>query len=155
MREDRAVSTTVGYVTSLGVMAILITGLLVAGGDFVGDQRETTVRTEMQIVGQQVAADLAAADRLADEGSATTLDLSRSYPDRMTGATYTIRVEDIAPGDPNDSRQRLVVESDDPEVVVEVTFDTQTPVVVDGGGTIRGGDVRIALVSGELVIYDA
>lgn len=133
--DDRAVSTTVGYVTSLGIAAILISGLLVAGGGFVEDQRERTVRSELQVIGQQMISEIDATDRLArNDGDVTGLSVRRQFPERVTGVQYTVDV------DTSGSRPTLVLSTDDPDVTVTVAFETQTPL---RGDTVRNGDLLV------------
>lgn len=133
--DDRGVSTTVGYVISLGIAAILISGLLVAGGGFVEDQRERTVRSELQVIGQQTVSEIDAADRLArSDGTTETLEVRHRFPDRVTGAQYTIAV-DTSGGQPE-----LVLSTDDPDITVTIPFETQLPL---DDGRVVGGDLLV------------
>ncbi|MFC7028484.1 hypothetical protein ACFQH8_15745 [Halomicroarcula sp. GCM10025710] len=63
-QDDRAVSTALGYVLTLSIASLLVTGLIIAGSGFVEDRREQVVREELTVIGQQIGADLARADRL-------------------------------------------------------------------------------------------
>ncbi|MFD1512237.1 DUF7266 family protein [Halomarina rubra] len=142
MTDERAVSTTVGFVTTLGVASILISGLLIAGGGFVDDQRERTIRSEMQVIGQQVASDIDATDRLVQTGeSVSELRVTHQLPDRVTGAQYSIEVDNSG------SQTRLKLSSDDPDVTVWVQFDAQTEVV---GERFTGGDLVIRYADADL-----
>lgn len=146
----RAVSTTIGYTLTLVVTTLLATGLLVAGGDLVDDQRERTVRTGLEVVGEQVAAELAAADRLArttDPGNAQT---RRDLPETIAGTGYTIDVK------LNGANERyLVLSTTDPDVSVGVNVTTVK--TIDHNSTpIKGGDIRVSYAdtgaNNELVI---
>lgn len=135
LREDRAVSTAVGYTLTLGIMTLLITGLLIAGGGFVEDQRERTIRAELQVVGQQIAADLDAADRLARaDGTDTTVEVRHQHPERVTGASYTVEVDNC------DSNRCLKLSTEDPEIEVTVRIGTVIPV---SDGDVSGGDLTV------------
>jgi len=154
LRDDRAVSTVVGYTLTLGIMTLLITGLLVAAGGFVEDQRERTVRAELQVVGQQIAADLDVADRLARaDGTDTTVEIHSQHPERVTGATYRVEVVDDA-DDRCEFDRCLKLSTDDPEVVVTVRIGTVTTVEL---GSVSGGGVVVEYDAGSdtLVIDDA
>ncbi|MFC5970237.1 hypothetical protein ACFPYI_02730 [Halomarina salina] len=151
MREDRGLSTVISYVLTLGVTGILITGLLVAGGDIVGGQRQATIDSQMQVVGQQIVSDFETADQLSRDGTPSTIVLSRSYPDRMTGATYMVHLEDVS----GTTKQRLVLTTENPDVSVSVTFDTYRDISISGGGAIRGGELSITFDGTELVVDDA
>lgn len=146
--DDRAVSTTVGYVLALGIVTLLLTGLLFAGTDFVAGQREQTVRNELRVLGQQVADDLAAVDRLvraSDSGTAVTVVLA--LPEEVTGSAYTIDV-DPAAGQPT----TLVLQSADPEVTVEVRVRVATGVVAS---TVTGGEIEIVYTGSALAVQNA
>lgn len=114
---DRAVSSALNYVLSLGIAALLTTGLLMAGGDFVSDRQEQVVRSELEVIGQQVAADIHRADRLATAGRGSpTVRLNQTIPERITGSAYQITLD---AGD-----AELELQSTDPQVFVRVQLQT-------------------------------
>lgn len=134
MSRTRAVSTTLGYVLTLGIAAILITGLIAAGGTYVQDEREQVIRDELTVIGQQLAADVERTDRLAragDEESSVTVRLNQSFSDRVTGTSYRISLDR--------SEQAVVLSSVDPNITVSVGVETQIPVAdsTAGGGPIQ------------------
>lgn len=139
MREfdARAVSTTIGYALTLGITALLVTGLLIAGGGFLQEQRETSTRAELQVIGHQVASDIASADRLAGS-DVSEVSIRRSLPERVTGSAYSITVESSA-------QSHLVLTSADPEVTIRI--DMQTVFVGNStgvaSGTVDGGSIVI------------
>jgi len=91
---DRAVSSTLNYVLSLGIMAVLVTGLLSAGGGFVEDRQEEVIRSELEVIGQQVASDVQRADRLVTAGDDNReVTLAQSLPERISGTGYRISLE--------------------------------------------------------------
>lgn len=152
MRDERAVSSTISYVLTLAISALLVSGLLIAGSDFVNDRREQVVRNELRVVGQQVAADLERADRLvqAAEGS-TTVELERTFPNDVSGSQYRIRIETDASSGPD----RIALSSADPEIRVEITFRVATD--LDDTTVADGGVIQISYDQSatELVIADA
>lgn len=131
---DRGVSTVVGYVFALGISSLLVIGLLVATGGYVSDQRQSTVREELEVIGEQVAADLAASDRLVRAGG-DEIRVSRKFPDEVTGVPYTIEI-DPAAGD----RVTIQLSTEDPAVVVEVGVRIRTAVAAR---TVAGGDIVV------------
>ena len=137
--RDRAVSTVVGFVLILGVASLLVTGLLVATGDFMDNQRQETIRDEMEVLGQQIAADIAASDRMVRAGGETAR-IERPLPERITGVTYQITVTPGAGG-----LTTIRLSTQDPSVSAEVSVRTTTPVA--STTTVNGGDVAI--------VYDA
>lgn len=148
--DDRAVSTALGYVLTLSIATLLVTGLLVAGSGFVDDRREQVVRDELTVIGQQVSADLARADRLVgaadSSGASLTVAVNKTYPDRVTGSAYQVEL------DP--SNDRLVLSSDSPEITISIDIVHRTDL---GASTADGGIIQVAYDSstGELVIRDA
>lgn len=140
-RGTRAVSTVVSYLMVLGIVTVLTTGLFVSTSGFVEDQRQGAVRSELEVVGNQLAADLAVADRLARAGEgagegAETVQVTSDLPDRVAGATYEIEIVER-----DDGLYRLVLRSLDADVSVTVLVRTRTPIET---GTVDGGDVRIS-----------
>jgi len=141
--DDRGVSVTVSYALNLVVAALLVAGVLTATGGMVEDRRESTVESELSVVGERAATDLSAADRLAavraddptdDSYDDDPVSVSVSLPDRVGATRYEITVEE--------SPTRLTLASRTPAVTVTVPFVTETPVEPT---TVRGGDLRIVL----------
>lgn len=140
MSDTRAVSTTLSYVLTLGIAALLVTGLITAGGNYVGTEREQVIRDELTVIGQQLAADVERADRLvrAGEASSVTLRINQSFSDSVTGTTYRINLEN--------SPDRVVVESTDPEISIAVEIQSGTDLAES---TASGGPVRIVYDDGS------
>ncbi|QSG05906.1 DUF7266 family protein [Halapricum desulfuricans] len=141
-RDDRAVSTTVNYVLGLSITFLLITGLFLAGGNFVQDQRETSIETELQVVAEQLAADVESADQLVQTTENGTVVVERSVPSRVSGTGYTIAVE-------GGSDPRLVLTSNDPEIEVTAQFSNRTAVQPT---RITGGPIQVTETGGQLVL---
>jgi len=126
--NDRGVSSTLNYVLSLSIATLLVTGLLVAGGTFVEDRQKEVMRSELNVIGQQVASDINRADRLLTAGQGDTrVVVNQSFPKRITGSGYDILLSTGDPLDPSDDTLTLV--SQDPEVQVEVHVQTEQTLV--------------------------
>jgi hypothetical protein len=126
-RDDRGVSTTLGYILNLTVATLVVTGLLVAGGDMVADQREQTTRSELRVIGQQLAADLVAADELAatmDGDGDDTLRIERQLPREVAGRTYSVELRN-----PGSDQPYLRLSATGTDVSVRVELALETPVV--------------------------
>ncbi|MFC3479014.1 DUF7266 family protein [Halobacterium litoreum] len=144
---SRGVSTTLGYVLNLGVAAILVTTLMISAGTLVEDQRERAVDTQLDVVGERVASDLEAADRLARASDGGTVRYVIEMPPRVAGSAYEVRVN---PGG-NDT---VVLESDLPREEVAVAVDVETTLnasVHDGGRLVAVYDAK----NDTLVVDDA
>jgi hypothetical protein len=132
--DDRAVSVTVSYILGLSIAFLLVIGLFITAGDFVTDQRETSIRTEMDVLGEQIANDITLADRMAQTTTDNeTVVVRRSLPSQVSGSRYSIAVEGGA--DPY-----LVLVSQDPEIRVEADFSNQTDLEMT---RIDGGSIRV------------
>lgn len=144
-RDDRGVSTALGYMLSLMVATLVVTGLFVAAGGFVEQQRDRAVRSEFRVVGQRVAADLLTTDRLARSAGDGHVRVESDVPRVVAGRQYTIRIN------ATDHGSQVVLEMTDPDVVVRVPFRNQTAVAtrnVTGGPLVfsyneSGGEVVV------------
>ncbi|MFB6087730.1 MAG: hypothetical protein ABEJ85_04350 [Haloarculaceae archaeon] len=143
---DRGVSTVLGYVLSLAIMTILITGLLATGSSLVADQTEKVVRSELRVIGNQIAADLTTVDRLALSGDEVNVRLTRDLPASVAGTSYRINVS--RPG--GDGPVEIRLTSNDPEVDVTVTVNNETAVAER---TVSGGKI-VVRYDGDAVVID-
>lgn len=142
MRDDRGVSMALGYVLGLSIAFLLVAGLFVAGGNFVQEQRETSVRTEMAVVSEQIASDMESADRLAQSTDNGTIVVDRSLPSRVSGSSYTVSIEGGA--DP-----QLVLRTRDPDVEITAQFSNVTAVEPTEA---TGGPMQVTYADGALVL---
>lgn len=133
MTDETAQAITLDYTIGLGIATVLILGLLIAGGNFLTEQRTSAARAELEVIGQQLAADLEAADRLVAAGGADpTVRLQRTLPDTVSGITYDVAV--VGASDPY-----LRLSTDSPDLSLRVEFSNLTPVAashVDGGSVV-------------------
>lgn len=145
-RNDRGVSTTLSYALTLSITTLLITGLLVGIGGYLDDQRERTVRSELGVIGQQIAADIQAADRFAQSGD-TSFTIRRDLPNDVVGRSYRVAVVVDDPGNdpPLDTYLRLT--ASDPDVVVEVDMVLRTNIAES---SFTGGRLSVTYDSGQL-----
>jgi hypothetical protein len=147
--RERAVSTTVSYVLALGITTLLATGLIFAGGQFVSDQRERAVRTEMQIVGEQLASDIEQLDRIvsANPTRIDTGEIRHRMPETIAGESYVVVLRD----GPNVS---LLLRTENPDVSVTNPIRNRTAISpsVTTGGTVV---VRYDAGENEIEVDDA
>lgn len=141
---NRGVSTVVGYVLNLGIATLLVTGLLIAGAGLVEDQRERTVRTELDVIGNRLAADLETADRLLRTTNGT-VTLESSQPATVAGSGY--RIDLRATGG------AVTVHLESNGIDVSRTVPVRNVSEIDPG-TVTGGDVTITGGDGRLEVTD-
>ncbi|SNR51111.1 DUF7266 family protein [Halorubrum vacuolatum] len=144
-REERAVSVTVGYVLTLTIATLLLSGLFIAGGSFVQGEREQAIHGEMTVIGERVAADIMTVDRLAsDSGDAEELTATRTaeFPPRVSGDDYTVEIDA--------GSQVVILTHPRSDVSVEVPYRATNdvePTTVGGGDLIiRWDDDRIEVI---------
>lgn len=148
--DARGVSVTVNYALNLLVATLLIAGVLTATGGMVDDRRQSAARTELSVLGERIAAELMAADRLAvvaDDGPATepTVEVAVSLPERVAGSHYEVSI--------TTSPAEIVLRSEHPDETVTVSFHHVTPVAET---TVHGGDLEIVLTDdGDLEVSEA
>lgn len=135
----RAVSTVLDYSMTLAIAAVLMSGLLLAGGEFVERNQEQVIRTELQVIGQQIASDIQTADRLVqanqDAEHMEELTINTSVPDTVAGVGYSTEVY-VRTGGDVELRLRTPTSS------VNVTVDVQTKTDV-AETTLVSGDYAI------------
>lgn len=127
----RGTSITLSYVLMFGMATVLVTGLIIAGGGFVENQREKVIRQEMTVIGNQLAGNLEQADRLtqASDSADPVVYINESFQGQVTGSTYNVELVD---GNP----PQLVLNSTRPTVSVRVNATVSTDVAnsqTDGG----------------------
>lgn len=147
---SRAVSITLNYILVLAIAALLVSGLMLAGGVFVEDQRERVIENELSVIGHHLAGDLEAVDRMvqAGGGDVERAEIDRSFQGSVTGTSYDITLEE--------NPDRVVLTSTTPEVVVEVQVNVDTDIGHDTGELVDGGDMSVQYDPDEehLVIID-
>lgn len=144
--RERAVTSVLNYVLLLGVVAILVSVIIVSASSFVDGQREETVRSELTVQGNRLAADLSTADTLAASGD---VRLRSALPERAARRGYRVSIQSASPA----NTYRLVLESRNPSVTVTVRVRTEHPVET---GSHSGGDLWISYdaATGRLEVAD-
>lgn len=145
--DGRAVSTAVGYVLTLAIAAVLLSGVAIGVGGVLESQTERAVHGDLSVVGQGVAADLESADRLARaaEAGRTDPDVESSEasasvavdvdaPRRVAGIPYTVEV----------GPDEVTVRTSRPDASVEIRHAARVDVE---NASLRGGPLRITYVA--------
>lgn len=138
-------STAVGYVLSLAITALLISGLLIAGGNYLDNERDRVARDQLDVLGEQVAGGVENTDRMAGGAAGSPVAFVRvTLPSRIAGSQYRITVDNttgaMAPDRPY--AYELVLEATSPDITAErrLTVRTHHPMIE---GTVAGGDVVV------------
>lgn len=138
-------STTLSYILTLTITAMLISGLLTTVGTVVDGQRESVARDQMEVVGQQIVADLGTADRLAAAGAEEVV-VRNDHQRRVAGGGYTVTVNASA------GNVTLVLESGATDATVRVPVANRTAIPET---QVRGGTLEIAYDADELEVRRA
>lgn len=121
------------YTLTLVIATILLGALVSTTAGIVDDQHDSAIRSELEILGQGLAADLMTVDRLVETGG-STVELETAMPTHVAGSSYGVEIDA--------TESEIILESHDPEISTTVSFDNTTPVEpVDVGG----GDLVIVL----------
>jgi hypothetical protein len=157
--DRRGVSTALGYTLTLSITAVLIAGLLTAGGTLVENQQRAVVTDELTVTGQQLAAGFEDADRLAGTMRNGTVRLNVWLPsDVGAGGGYSLAVVNRSAPDDQPASATIVVTAEAVDVSRNVSFRTEHPVANE---TLSGGPVTIRFTDvdsdgvGELVASSA
>jgi hypothetical protein len=137
---DRGVSTTLGYSITLAITAILIGGLLIAGGGLVDDQRDRIAQEELSVSVEQLASGLNDGDRLAQSTDGGVIGVRIWLPDRVAGGAYTLEVTNESSPADQPARASIAASAQGANAVATVTIRTGVPVA---NRTIIGGPLVV------------
>jgi hypothetical protein len=134
--DTRAASIALNHALTLGITAILISGLIIGAGQLVTQQEERVSERGLADVNEVVVSEIQQVDRLAATGSPSTIRSSVSFPSRIGGGGYNVE---------------LVVYSDDRVVLWANTTQYTVPVEINNETAV----CERALTGGPMsVIYD-
>lgn len=120
--DTRAVSTQVGYVLSIAIIAILMAGLISSTGELVTETTHQGIQTELHITGDRLAGQIMEVDRiLAASGKSPSIILTANIPDQTSNGLFTLSYKNSS----------LVLKSTQSEVTVSIPLQTQHDVVVE------------------------
>lgn len=140
LSDGRGVSFTVSYVLTVAIAVLLVGGIVIAAGQTVQSQRESTVETGATVAGDQTAATVMAVDRLvraSNETNSTNVTTVLPLPETLAGQPYRVSLQ---AGGGGGDEATVVVETDSPAVSVETSLIVKLPV---GTTTVVGGDLRV------------
>ena len=112
--QERGVSTVVGYVLAISVTTVLLAGVILSTTQFIQFQQTETAKSQLDVVGEQIAFSAQKADTAALNRTARNATISASYnrsvpvPNRVAGKQYTVLY--------NDTKEELILETVDGRV---------------------------------------
>ncbi|MFC6718532.1 hypothetical protein ACFQGT_01030 [Natrialbaceae archaeon GCM10025810] len=151
--RERGLTPTVTHVLTLGITAILIAGLMMAGSTMLETETDRSAEGSLETVGERVATEIAQVDRLEND-SDDTASMRVSHPRSVANSGYTITLldnetcEDAPLLDGSTDCVRL--EGHDSETVVHVPVKTEA--TLEAGESVRGGTFVIRNEGGNISI---
>lgn len=134
--NERSLSVTLNYVLVLGITAILISGLVLAGGIFVENQRNSAIRGELTVIGTHMASNVEQVDRYVEAGrDPSSAYVNQTFQRQVTGQNYIVQL-DPNDGEPLPPQLVLSAAGTDVSVRVNVTVQTEVAETSAEGGTI-------------------
>lgn len=137
--DDRGVSVAVTHVLTIGITAILISGLLIGSSTLLETERERGATQSLETIGERLAGEIASVDRLAANDT-DEINMTVKHPRRVAGSTYSIRTDDTCSSSPLVTDMSCLILSANGENV-EVAVPLATDVHV--GGSASGGSIAI------------
>jgi len=132
--DDRAVSIAVNHAITLGITAILVSGLLVGSAGELQDQQERVLVKGLQDVGESAVSELLRIDRIVQSGVSSDVSSEVPYPATIAGQNYQLNVRSTPEGG------LLVMSPEGTSTQVPIRFRTETPIC---DRTVNGGPIEI------------
>ena len=132
--DTRAVSPAVTQALTIGISTILISGLLLGGGQYIEERQENTVRTGLQDIGSGVTSDLVRLDQFPTGSLDDDISFTSEYPSRLGDQGYRIEVESGSP-------VTIHVNSTAESISTTIRFESQSEVC---DSTVDGGTIAVA-----------
>lgn len=148
--DDRGASVVVNYVLTLIIVTLLISGLFLAANDFIRTEQKRVANSEFEVLGNRLAADLSAIDRMVQTTEGQTnadIELRTVLPANVAGSQYDIELSRTAVS--GGHQIEIVLSAVGVDSTVTVRVKTDWPVEET---TVAGGDVTFTYESGDSVV---
>lgn len=143
----RATTIALNYVLVLGISTLLVTGLIIAGGTFVEDQRSNVVQGELNVVGTHLAGNLEQVDRYAKAGNGDSVAyINQTFQRQVSGESYQV---ELVPNTGEPEPPQVVLTPNSGDVTVQINTTVQSDIEAS---TARGGTISIYYEDDSLVI---
>lgn len=155
-RDDRGVSVAVTHVLTVGITAILISGLLISASSLLETEQERSTEAALETIGERIANEIASVDQTTSSND--TITVQTSHQRSVAGSQYTVTLQDSTCSSDRyplvDSGPCVVLESRGEDVTVAVPLATEA--AVEEGVSVTGGPIVITRNSttGELTLED-
>lgn len=136
--RDRGVSIAVSHALTIAITTLVISGLVIAAGGIVRDQREQSSRQELRTIGERLVTEIARVDTLAGSDARTTVSLRTDHPLDVAGSPYHVHLSTSTAQ--CSAPPCLVLRASGTDVVITLDVVSDTPVA---DSTATGGRVVI------------
>lgn len=129
--DNRAASIALNHALTLGITAILISGLIIGAGQLVTRQEERVAEQGLIDINEMLVTEVQQVDRLATTGNPSKIRSNVSLPSRVGGGGYTIELLVY-------SKDRVVLWTNTTEYTVPVEIGNETAIcerALSGGPT--------------------
>jgi len=150
MTDEPRALVQVDYILALVITTTLVAGLLLSVNAFVGEQEEAAIDDEMRTWGQQVSSEIQSVDRTVRAAPSSDVSSEIDLPARVGSTTYEVWAEPES-GD----RYRLLLESRDPTVTVELRFVALSDVATGRAEGVRGTTIAVAWNGSQIELREA
>jgi hypothetical protein len=124
LRNDtRGASVALTHSLTLGITALLITGLLVGAGGMLERQQQRVATQGLQNVAESVTNELKSVDRLATRSRGGEVTSAASIPNHIAGQNYDVELVDRS-----GNRAALFVNMSATDVTVPVEFRAESDI---------------------------
>lgn len=150
-RRDRGQSVSINYTLSLIIVTVLMSGLFIAMSDYLDDERERTTRSELTVLGNRVAADIATVDRLAQASNDGTVEVRTTIPRTVAGSEYQVDIASTQVGSTSFWDVEITLQAPVVSVVRTVRVRTDTEVV---DSDLNGGRYVVQFDGSSMEVTD-
>lgn len=138
---SRAVSVTLDYVIMLGISTIAIAGLVTGAGAVLDDHSQATAQTELEAIGETLAAEIESLDRAESVGTVDA-EYDLKFPRSVAGSGYSISLQ------ADEQTLELRTQAPPAESRIELSIDRLSIETT----TISGGSLRLVVRDNTLTM---
>lgn len=150
--RDRGQSVSINYTLSLVIVTLLISGLFMAMSDFLDNEREHVTRSELEVLGNRIAADIATTDRLArTTRTDAQVEVRTNIPTEVAGSQFGVTITSSSPAGIDHYDVEIQLKAPVVGVSKNVSTRTSTEVV---GSTLNGGRYEVVYDGSTLEVTD-
>jgi len=146
LTDQRGVSVVLTHVLTMGITAILITGLIIAASGVVDTQRERAVQGELTTIGERLATELTALDRVASSTN-STMTVETSHPEMVVNSRYQVQL--ISDSSACQTGSCLVLDAQRAEASTIISINKDINII---NSTVSGGEIRLVHDGAEVRI---